>query len=140
MSGARFFGFVLLAACGTNGPPARLVGPLESSGGELGTWSLTPDRCTNAAADVFDFTDSAHPELTVRLVSWPEVAVVIANTAAAGGPIEVPFTSTDACSVERAVHVVPSEGRVDVGVGLRIECETPGGGRVRGVLGAGLCR
>jgi len=115
-------------------------GTLTSSGGELGDFVFAPDSCVvRADLDAVDLHDSKSPALVLRVVhpGGVDFAVVVANTGAPSGAREVPFTRGATCMMHKGYHAVLYGDR---GLGIRMDCQTPQGGRVSGTAAAGVCR
>lgn len=134
---------VLGAGCASSS--GAMVGKLHSAGGELGDFDFSPTRCVyrQDLGNVVDLTDAHHPGVVVR-VNVKKPGALIANTRAASGAREVAFTPGAGCTYhfgfDRVLtHVFPSM-TFQTRIGLRLDCATPAGGRVSGVIGAGACR
>ena len=128
---------VLASACG---PPAMMGGVITSSGGALGDFVFAPDGCDyKPDLGAIDMTDSTRPGVTLRIVrpQTAQVAVMLANTGAGGGPREVSLSNGASCTIHKGYHAVLYGDR---GVGIRIDCTTPDGGHVWGTAGAGVCK
>jgi hypothetical protein len=117
-----------------------MAGTLTSSGGELGTFTFAPDGCVvRPDLDAVDLSDSKQPAIVMRIVhpQSADFAVVVANTDAPGGAREVPLTRGATCMMHKGYHAVLYGDR---GLGVRLDCATPAGGRISGTAAAGVCR
>ena len=129
----------MLGAAGCASAP-RMAGVITSSGGELGDFVLAPDSCDyKPNLQAIDMNDSTQPAITLRVVrpQGEDVTVLLANTSAAGGAREVTLSNGASCTIHKGYHAVVYGDR---GVGVRIDCTTPGGGHVWGTAGAGACK
>jgi hypothetical protein len=133
----------LLAGCGA---PAALVGSLRSTGGELGSFDFSPTRCIarpELGDLVVDMIDARTPGVVVR-VNVEKPGTLIANTRAASGAVEVSFAPSATCAYHFGydkvlTHIIPTQTYQRL-VGLRLDCATPAGGHVSGIVGAGACQ
>lgn len=115
-------------------------GVVEVRGTTLGDTVLRADRCRfRPDIQAFDFEQDGGP-LTVRVVARnPDPStwqLVIANRAGPAGPAEVVVSPASCRVLSGYVHRYFG----DVSLGVRLDCQLPGGGAVRGLLGDGRCR
>lgn len=113
----------------------RVAGRFVSQGGELGDFTLAPDRCYRGSQGDFDLTDARVHAQVVRFTSGGNVLagrthgaipVRVANYAAPGGPREVVFAAASCRVLVGFGHPINLDGA------LRLDCDTPGGGRFQG--------
>jgi hypothetical protein len=127
---------VLASAAACGGASAAMAGRLDATGGELGSAVFTPDSCKARDDGALDLLDSTHPGLVLRVVhpGLTPVQLVLANQAAGR---EAPLTASANCTIHEGYQSITYGDR---GIGLRVDCTTPAGGQVHGVVGAGVCR
>jgi hypothetical protein len=137
-SGVRCAGMAavlsFVSACG--GPSAAMAGTLVATGGELGGVVFEPDSCAGRDDGALDLLDSTRPGLVLRVMhpGTTPAQLVLADRASGH---EVPLTAGTACTIHEGYQSITYGDR---GIGLRVDCTTPAGGQVHGVVGAGVCR
>ena len=127
---------LLAAACG---PRPMMAGVVTSTGGELGDFVFAPDNCkAHPEIDALDLRDSKNSDVTLRVVHPGSAmpTVLLARLGTPQGPRELALTASPTCTMHQGYHALVYG---DSGIGVRLECVTPQGGRISGTAGAGLC-
>jgi hypothetical protein len=113
-----------------------MAGKLVTSGGELGDVVFAPDGCKAQEDGALDLLDSAHPGLVLRVMHAGQAPVQLVLADRANGR-EVALAAGPTCTIHEGTQSLVYGDR---GIGLRVDCATPAGGQVHGVVGAGVCR
>lgn len=115
------------------------TGAAASTGGALGSFEFTPDRCRwREDIRAFDFSAEGSP-VTVRYL-YQDRRVVVANRNAPGGAKELVMSKGAECRIFNGYTHQPTLARRDANAGIRFICDQPGGGQVSGTLGSGACQ